>query len=397
MTATAKPIVIDIALARTPAIDGPIERIAVLRPVMLGELLCTVPALRALRHGFAQAQITLVGLPWARPLAQRLGCVDRFVEFPGFPGLDECEFDARALPDFLAQMQARRFDLALQMHGGGALNPLASLLGARHSAGFHDEHAWVPHEDDALYLPWPQRGHEIERMLALTDRLGLARRGTQLEFPLTAQDREDLVALWPEAAQRARPYVVVHAGAQLPSRRWLAQRFAQLADQIAARGATVVLTGGAPEAELVNAVAAAMKRPAVNLVGRTQLWTLGALVEGAQAVVCNDSGISHVAAALQRPSVVVSCGADVQRWSPLDRELHRVVWSNPPCRPCAHELCPFDHACARDVEVEDVMKEFSRAEAGSLPDCGRGPLPASGERELNSLLFRDPALIQALR
>jgi ADP-heptose:LPS heptosyltransferase len=336
---------------------GSIERIAVFRALMLGDLLCAVPALRALRAGFPRAQITLVGLPWARALVQRLPrYVDRFIEFPGWPGLPEVHCEARALPDFIAQVQAQRFDLALQMHGsGGIVNPLVATFGARHSAGFCGREAWRPEADAALYVRWPESGHEIERLLRLTDALGLPRQGRQLEFPLHDEDRRALRALWP-GVDEARPYVCVHAGAQLASRRWPLERFAAVADALSESGRCVVLTGGAPEAELVNALAACMGHAAVNLAGRTSLWTLGALIEGAERVVCNDTGISHITAALGRPSVVVSCGADVARWAPLDAERHRVLWQPMACRPCAHAECPFEHDCARAIEVPQVLR-----------------------------------------
>ena len=353
--------------AGTRRLSGSIERIAVFRALMLGDLLCAVPALRALRAGFPRAQITFVGLPWARALVQRLPhCIDRFIEFPGWPGLPEVPCEVRALPDFIAQVQARRFDLALQMHGsGGIVNPLVATFGARHSAGFCTADAWRPESDAALYVRWPESGHEIERLLRLTDALGLPRRGQQLEFPVQDEDRRALRALWP-GADDAEPYVCVHAGAQLASRRWPLERFAAVADALAESGRRVVLTGGAPEAELVNALAACMRHAAVNLAGRTSLWTLGALIEGAERVVCNDTGISHVAAALGRPSLVVSCGADVARWAPLDGERHRVLWQPMACRPCAHAECPFEHDCARAIEVPQVLRALGLRAAQPL-------------------------------
>jgi ADP-heptose:LPS heptosyltransferase len=336
-------------------LDGPIERIAVFRALMLGDLLCAVPALRALRHGFPRAHITLIGLPWATTLVQRLSCVDAFIAFPGHPGLPEVDCDVRALPDFLAQVQAQRFDLALQMHGSGSIvNPLVASFGARQTAGFFDEQAWRPHNDAALYAPWPQHGHEIHRLLGLTDHLGLPRRGTQLEFPVLPEDRDALAQAWPGVREAGR-YVCVHAGAQLPSRRWPLERFAEVADRLADEGATVVLTGGAPEVELVESLAVRMRHAPVKLVGRTSLWTLGALIEGAERVVCNDTGISHIAAALGTPSVVISCGADVARWAPLATQRHPVLWQPMSCRPCSHPVCPYDHGCATGVEVDDVM------------------------------------------
>ena len=264
-----------------PRLDGAIERIVVFRALMLGDLLCAVPALRALRRGFPGASITLIGLPWAAALAERLSCVDRFIEFPGHPGLPERPCDVRALPVFLAKVQAQRFDLALQLHGSGPIvNPLVATFGARHSAGFFNTEAWRPDEDAAFYAPWPQHGHEILRMLALTDWLGLPRDGTHLEFPLQPADREALCAIWPGAA-RPGSYVCIHAGAQLPSRRWPLERFAAVANRLAADGAQIVLTGTAQEAEQVAALSAAIEFPTVNLAGRTSLWTLGALIEGA--------------------------------------------------------------------------------------------------------------------
>jgi len=344
------------AAGRAAVLEEPIERIAVFRALMLGDMLCATPALRALRHGFPHAEITLVGLPWARALAQRLSAVDRFIDFPGHPALPEVPCDVRALPDFLAQVQAQRFDLALQLHGSGSIvNPIVACFGARCTAGFRDERAWRPEADEALYEPWPEHGHESLRLLRLTDRLGLPRRGTGLEFPLRDEDREALVALWP-GAREGRRYVCVHAGAQLPSRRWPVERFAAVADHLAAGGIEVVLTGGVPETALVGALEAAMRHPAVNLVGRTSLWTLGALIEGAERVVCNDTGVSHIAAALGTPSVVVSCGSDVARWAPLERERHRMLWQAMPCRPCAHRVCPTDHGCARGLQVAQVLE-----------------------------------------
>jgi ADP-heptose:LPS heptosyltransferase len=336
-------------------VDGVPQRIVVFRATMLSDLLCAVPALRALRAGFEGAEITLVGQPWARGLAQRLAHVDDFMPFPGHPGLPEVECDVRALPDFLAQVQARRFDLALQLHGSSDLvNSLVASFGARQNAGFTTADGWVPPDDPELFCQWPDSGHEVERLLPLTDHLGVARCGSHLEFPLHDDDRAALQALWPDAGS-GRPYACVHAGAELPSRRWDPRRFAAVADVLAERGFTVVLTGSAAEGGLAGDVAACMQHTPLNLCGHTTLWTLGALIEGAELVVCNDSGVSHIAAALRRPSVVISCGADAARWSPLDRVRHRVLAQALPCRPCTHADCPTAHECASAIEVPQVL------------------------------------------
>jgi ADP-heptose:LPS heptosyltransferase len=309
--------------------------------------------MRALKQQWPAAELTFVGLPWARELCARLQCVDRFEEFPGFPGLPERAPDIAALPGFLQRMQDQHHDLSVQLHGSGNIvNQIVACFGARRSAGFHEPAGFAP--DPVLYAPWPERGHEIERMLRVVDHLGIGRAGTHLEFPLLEADRRSLADRWPDW-RAARSIVVVHAGAQLPSRRWMPDRFAAVADELASRGHTIVLTGTPGEADIVRQVRSAMRAEAVDLVGLTTLWSLGALVESAAMVVSNDTGIMHVAAALGTPSVAVSSGADVSRWAPLDASLHRVLWHDTSCRPCSFNTCPYGHECARGVEVDAVI------------------------------------------
>jgi len=355
-----------------PPMEGPIERIAVFRALVLGDLLCALPALRALRCAHPGARITLVGLPWAREWVERSEAIDDFIEFPGHPELPERSCDVRAWPAFLEEVQARRFDLALQLHGSGAIvNTIVALFGARRTAGFAGEDAWRPAADEPWYAPWPDRGHEITRLLALTDWLGLPRAGTSLEFPVNAADRDALRATWPEWG--TRPYAVVHAGAQLASRRWPIERFAAVAERLVERGLEVVLTGTASESELVARLSAAIAYPTVNLAGRTSLWTLGALIEGAAHLVCNDTGVSHVAAALGTPSVVVSSGGDAMRWAPLDGTRHTVLWHPLPCRPCAHAVCPIGQDCARAIGVDEVVQVLD-AQSASRPQPAGEPV-----------------------
>ena len=350
-----------------------IRKIAVLRALVLGDLLAAVPALRALRAAFASAEISLVGLPQMREFSERLSCIDRFIEFPGHPGLPEIACDVRRLPSFFAAMQAERFDLALQLHGSGpVVNPIVATFGARWNAGFFIDGAGFPARDAARFVRWPETGREAERLLALTDHLGLPRQGDAPAWPLVAADRDALAQAWPGAAALAAGprYVCVHAGAQLASRRWPPERFAAVADRLAASGRTVVLTGTRAEAGLVESVAAAMRFPAVDLAGRTTLWSLAALIDGAELLVCNDTGVSHVADALGRASVVVSSGAEVARWAPLDGALHRVLWAPAPCRPCSHAVCPSGHECAEAIGVDAVIAAVEAQVGPLVPTAG---------------------------
>jgi ADP-heptose:LPS heptosyltransferase len=87
----------------------------------------------------------------------------------------------------------------------------------------------------------------------------------------------------------------------------------------------VVLTGGPEETALTRRVARAMTGRAIDLAGRTTLGALAVLLSNARLLICGDTGISHLAAALHVPSVVVFTGSDPLRWAPLDAAIHKAV------------------------------------------------------------------------
>jgi ADP-heptose:LPS heptosyltransferase len=291
------------------------SRVTVLRALPgLGDFLCAVPALRALAA--AGHDVTLVGLPQTRALAARFGSVARFAEFPGWPGLPEVAVDARRVVAFLAEAQRAPADLALQLHGSGVASAgFVELLGAARTAGFVPAGAARPGDG---WLTWVEEESEVLRPLRLLAHLGVPPAGTELELPLGDDDEREADAL-----ELPRPYAVLHAGSSLPSRRWPAERFAAAAAALHERGLTPVLTGTPSETDAVEAVAARMRAPHRALVGRTSLGAFGCAVRDAAVVVTNDTGTSHLAAAVRAPSVVLFCVTDPRRWAPLDRERHR--------------------------------------------------------------------------
>jgi ADP-heptose:LPS heptosyltransferase len=331
-----------------------LQSIAVFRALQLGDMLCAVPALRALRGAYPAARITLIGLPWARSFVDRYAhLLDELVIFPGAIGFPEqVETDAR-LPEFGEAMRKRRFDLAIQLHGSGTVtNDIVLAMGARRNAGFFQPGA-SPHT--GAFIPWPDRSPEPARYTALMRALGIAARDLRLEIPLFATDIRERDEFLNGRGIHCERLVLVHPGAQLPSRRWPVERFAQVARALVDEGWQVALTGSEGERALTACIAAAVGPCATDLAGRTSLGGLAALVRVARLVVCNDTSVSHVAAAMRTPSVVVACGSDTRRWAPLDRERHRVLADYPLCRPCAFRECPYGHPCALNLGISPVL------------------------------------------
>jgi ADP-heptose:LPS heptosyltransferase len=355
------------------------RRIAVFRALQLGDLLCSVPALRALRRALPGAHVTLIGLPWARSFATRYAeLIDAFEVFPGARGFPEQPEDESGLPAFLDAMRARRFDLAIQLHGsGGIANTLVAGFGARALAGFAQANETPP---EGCFIDWPDDLPEPERYNALMRAMGIDAHDAALSFPLTPQDLDEYHALIERHALHPERLVLVHPGAQLPSRRWPPERFAAVADELAAAGWQIAVTGTAAETALTAQVIGAMTRPARHLAGETSLGALGALVAHARLIVCNDTGLSHVAAAMGTRSVVVASGSDTRRWAPLDHDRHRVLADWPACRPCMFRDCPYGHPCALNVGVmavvDAVRAQLDRSIAESSLDHGTGAVPA---------------------
>src|SRR3954454_2370817 len=142
-------------------LSPPPRKIAIFRALKLGDMLCAVPALRAIRRGFPSAEIVLVGLPWAREFADRYrSMIDGFREFPGFPGLSEREPALDRLPGFFESMRGGRLDLCVLLHVSGTISiSVTSEFGARIHAGFYDPSKACP--DPSTFLPYPDRGLEV--------------------------------------------------------------------------------------------------------------------------------------------------------------------------------------------------------------------------------------------
>jgi ADP-heptose:LPS heptosyltransferase len=335
------------------------RRIAVFRALQLGDLLCAVPALRALRQAFPDAHIGLIGLPNAREFVSRFGgYVDELIEFPGVDAFPEQPAREDALPDFHTRVRAMNFDVALQMHGSGdQSNRIVEQLGAKRCGGFVGQAGpGVPGQ----WMPWPDDLPEPHRYLALLRHLGLTADDDALEFPCSEDDRRDAAALLQEYSLDPSRLVLMHVGARLASRRWPLERYARAATAILLQGWQVALTGTSAERALAADVRRLSGRNLPDLCGKTTLGSLASLVESSRLLLCNDTGISHIAAAMRAPSVVIASGSDARRWAPTNHDLHVVLAGDAPCRPCAYEHCPVGHPCALAVTVPQVLREVNR-------------------------------------
>ena len=292
------------------------NRIAVVRALPgVGDMLCAVPALRALRRAAPHSEITLVGLRQSSWFPERFGpYVDHFLPCPVWPGLAEVDGPRGGATPFLEAARRCRFDVAFQMHGcGPASNELTAALGARRWFGLTADPD-PPDDARGVLGRYPTDRHEVDRCSDVLALAGITVTDQHLEFPVTAEDERQAG----ELVAGGTSFAIVHPGASRTTTRWSPIGFGHVAAHLLSVVDLVLVTGTHAEREVTGAVRTAAGAPPglIDLAGATEIGTLAALMRRAAVVVANDTGAAHLGAAVGA-SVVTVCGpSDQVRWAP---------------------------------------------------------------------------------
>lgn len=334
---------------RPITLPSPPRRVLVIKPSAIGDVVHALPVLNLLRRHWPGAEISWLVTPACA------GLLD------GHPMLhDVIRFDRKAygrswrspktllaLFAFARDLRRRAFDLVIDLQGLFRSGWLAAvtrapvrvgLADAREGAGLFYTHR-VP-------VGLPER-HAIERYLCVTEVLGCGRGPVEFPFATDDADRAHVAALVP-----AR-YAVLLPGTNWATKRWPVERFAGMVGPLRERfGLETVVAGGPGDANLAARIVETA--PGVmNLVGRTNLRQLVALLERAAVVVANDSGPMHIAAALGRPLVTPFGPTNPVRTGPFGR-MDSVISLGLPCGPCYSRHCSHQ-SCLRGLDIDPVL------------------------------------------
>ena len=313
----------------------------------IGDAVMTTPALKAVRETFPEARVTVV----ANPLVAQL--------FEFHPDCDEViEYDRQGRHTgligflrFVAMLRGRKFDCAFLFQNAAEAAVMAFLAGIPLRAGFMTD-------GRRLLLNHPVPIGDAERALHHTDYYlhMLAQCG------VTTSVKQQALALRPDEIQWAAEklpqerFAVINPGAAYGSaKRWVPERFAAVGDKLfSEHGLSVVLSGGPGEIEIGADIAKAMQSPHQNLIGRTSVREMMALLAASRLMITNDSGPMHVAAAFAVPMVAIFGPTDHTTTSPWGTRS-QIVRHAVECSPCMLRQCPIDHRCMQRVTVEEVM------------------------------------------
>ena len=345
-----------------------------------GDVLMTTPALAALAGG-GDRQVTLLASEAGAAVARYVPPLADVITYRA-PWVSQVEHGGSSDHALLSAWAKRRFDAAI-IFTVCTQSALAAALMCR-MAGIPLRLAHSRENPYELLTNWapesdvcrPGMRHEVQRQLDLVASVGFGSADDKLVFACRPEDRETArVKLTLAGGRVGRPTIVVHPGSSAPSRRYPAERFGAAAQRLAvACGAQIVFVGGDGDIDACAAAQRTMVLPSVSLAGRLSLGELGALIADARLLVCNNSGPSHLAAAVGTPVVVLYALTNPQHtpWRVPCRVLSREV----PCRDCLKSVCPAGHhACLLGVEPKDVadvaLELWHEAEAGPSRDTRR--------------------------
>ncbi|MFI5271614.1 MAG: lipopolysaccharide heptosyltransferase II [Ktedonobacterales bacterium] len=360
-------------LTRTPRGAGAPatpQRILVTRVDLLGDVVLSLPAVRALRRAYPNARIDLLVLgSTAGVLAGQMD-VDHVLTFDPYfwrrpAGLlrPATWRTARAL---LATLRAARYDLAISVSGDIA-SILTRLSGAPRRIGYAAE-AYPFLLTEALPGGrYRVRQHEVRYVLALAAAAGgLVEPGDALldlrVVPAAARSSAALIASARAQMRGVRgPLVAIHAGARNgQAKRWPPERIAALADRLAYElDALVVLTGAPSEQPLAREVLRHTTARVVNLVGRTTIPELVALLAAADVLVTGDSGPLHIACAVRTPLVALHGPTDPALSGPTASDaivVRQTLWCSPCYDASATAECRFSNpVCMKQIAPDTVF------------------------------------------
>jgi heptosyltransferase-2 len=328
------------------------RRLVVLAPNWLGDAVMALPLLRDLRRAWAATEMVIAARPTVAPLYSMVPYVNGTLVLDGSGGRATMA-SARTNSGRLA---AGGFDAALLLPNSFAAAWLVRGAGIKERWGYARD---LRGRLLSRAIPRPRSfGHQAEYYQALGLALGVAAGSPHAAIAVPDHAREAGAALLGQnGVVRNQPFVVLAPGAAYGrAKQWPPERYAELAHILARDQVRTVLVGSTADLRACREIA--RLAPVVDLAGRTDLPTLAAVLSLARAVVANDSGAMHLAAAAGARVTAVFGPTNEQKTSPLaaDAEAPRptVIVNDVWCRPCMLRECPIDHRCMTGIHAARV-------------------------------------------
>ncbi|HSE37821.1 MAG TPA: lipopolysaccharide heptosyltransferase II [Blastocatellia bacterium] len=333
-------------------------------PNWVGDAVMAIPALRELRRIFIGSHVTIAARSWVQGLFDGEGLGDNLIS------LDHARGRFSSSANFLNEarrFRRERFDFAILLTNSFATALAARAGGTKQIAGYPTDARRLLLDHVIPFEPDHKSLHQVRYYLNIAAQIEASIYG---KSNIDMQGSEPRLEVSKEQRQHARSLLgrfnigavagqgallVINPGATNSSaKRWPAERFAKTADRLnEVQGFQTIIVGTAGDKSVAEAVARHMRSPVAVIAGQTSIAELKGVLAWARLVISNDTGTSHVSAALGVPTVVVFGPTEHVSTRPLSRRA-AVVRHDVECSPCMLRECPIDHRCMTRVEVDDV-------------------------------------------
>lgn len=338
---------------------GQPERILVVLPNWVGDVVLATPALRAIRRGFARSRITFLARQYVADLIAGADWMDEVTFWPAGKSRTQRRQGFLWLASRLRQ---QRFELAVLLANSFRSALLALLAGAVRRVGYDRDgrgllltDRLIAHRLNGRFIPVSM----MRYYNGLADYLGCRDLPAKPELPVRQEDVQATDELCrAHGITPERPLVLINPGAAFGSAKcWLPERFADLADRLTeTTGARVLVVCGPREQATGQSIRAMLRHDATVLADPPlSLRELMGLVQRCDLLVTNDTGPRHLAIAYDVP-VVTIFGPTDPRWTETNYMWERKVIAPVDCGPCMKRLCPLDHRCMSRIDVEMVLE-----------------------------------------
>lgn len=327
----------------------------------IGDAVMTTPAIRALRKNFPDAEISILSKPWVAPVFEnspyldQVLCYDAEGRHRAVAGKFRLARDLRKIP----------FDAAILLQNAFEAAFISFLAGIPVRAGYDTDGRKLLLTHPVPCTPEIKGIHQTGYYLGILEGLGLQTRGQELELAISREDRERaLEILRQHGISGKRRRAGINPGATFgTAKRWFPERYAELCRRIQnAEESDILVFGGPGEAALGEHICQMVGKCCINLAGRTSLREAMALIETCYLFITNDSGLMHVAAALDVPQIAIFGSTDHVTTAPLSPKS-RIVRVPTRCSPCLKPDCPQGHhRCMKDITVDMVYSAVVNSE-----------------------------------
>ena len=334
-----------------------VERVLVVRLRSIGDAVLSTPSLFALKRFLPQASIDILLEDWVAPVLDGFPHVDNVVTFQ--------RGSASARARVARRLRATRYDVVYNLHGGTTATFLTRATGAKHRVGYQTYQYARLHNylSPSPLLLWERdQTHSVEQQLALLGWTGIPvsdRPPTRLA--VTEQAAAAVASRLESAGLIDAPFAVIHPAAAFATKQWAAEHFGRVATELGGKGLPIVAITTPNETHIVDELKRNTPAPVLALTDLS-LPEITALMARARLFIGNDSGIAHIAAAVQAPSVVIFGSSSITHWRPWATAAAEIVYEEMECQPCHGYFCEkFEQPeCIKRVPVERVMAAVER-------------------------------------